>query len=108
MRWYPGLLPLPAAAIALVRLLCLSLHFPNEIGSKADQTPMKTKLLYLTVFVLYLLHNDLWGWTDARGGLGVPVGLLYHVGYCLAAAVLMILLVTYAWPHHLEVHEEDT
>ena len=51
---------------------------------------------------LYLLHNDFWLWDDGRLVLGLPVGLAYHVGYCIAAAALMTLLVRRAWPGHLE------
>ena len=64
-------------------------------------------VLYLALFVLYLLHNDLWFWDNPRLALGLPVGLLYHVGFCVVASLLMILLVTYAWPRHLEVNEEE-
>ena len=67
---------------------------------------MKKGLLYLALIVLYLLHNDLWLWDDPRLMQGIPVGLLYHIVYCIVAALLMVLLVTYAWPHHLEVEEE--
>ena len=54
--------------------------------------------LGLAVALLYLLHNDLWLWRDATLVLGLPVGFLYHVVYCLAAAALMAALVRWAWP----------
>jgi hypothetical protein len=60
-------------------------------------------ILYVGLLALYLLHNDLWFWHDRSLVLGLPIGLLYHFGFCLAASVLMFLLVTYAWPRHLEV-----
>ncbi len=60
------------------------------------------KLLYLSLVVLYFLHNDLWFWHDSRFVLGLPIGLLYHIGFCLVAALLMVLLVTCAWPGHLD------
>lgn len=62
--------------------------------------------LYLGLFVLYLLHNDLWFWNDARLVLGIPVGLFYHFCFCAAASGMMFLLARYAWPHHLEIEEE--
>ena len=62
--------------------------------------------LYAALVVLYLLHNDLWLWDDPRLVLGHPVGLLYHVVFCVAASVVLTLLVVYAWPDHLEVPEE--
>ena len=64
------------------------------------------RLLYVALFVLYLLHNDLWFWDDPQLLLGLPIGLLYHIGFCLAAALMMALLVNYAWPRHLRDEEE--
>ncbi len=57
--------------------------------------------LYLALLALYLLHNDLWLWRDGSRLLGLPVGLTYHVLYCVAASVLMALLVRWAWPEEL-------
>jgi Protein of unknown function (DUF3311) len=62
--------------------------------------------LYAALVVLYLLHNDLWLWRDGRFVLGLPVGLTYHVGYCLAAAALFALLVRRAWPADLAAGAE--
>ena len=64
------------------------------------------KLLYLALVVLYLLHNDLWFWHDPRFVLGLPIGLFYHVCFCLGASLLMVLLVTWAWPGHLDSDKE--
>ncbi len=70
-----------------------------------NKTPL---VLYAALFVLYLLHNDLWFWDDASLILGLPVGLFYHLGFCAAASVMMYCLVNYAWPRHLkELSEED-
>jgi hypothetical protein len=55
-------------------------------------------LLYAALAALYLLHNDLWLWNDPRRILGLPVGLAYHLGFCLACSLLMELLVRFAWP----------
>ena len=62
--------------------------------------------LYASIVVLFVLHNDFWFWYDPRIVFGLPVGLTYHVGYNVAAAVLMFLLVRFAWPSHLEVAGE--
>ena len=62
--------------------------------------------LYLALAALYLLHNDLWLWNDPRLVLGLPVGLVYHVAFCVATSVVLTLLVVYAWPEHLEVPDE--
>ena len=60
------------------------------------------RLLYAALLLAFLLHNDLWLWYDARTLLGLPVGLLYHLGFCFAVALIMGLLVRYAWPAELE------
>jgi hypothetical protein len=68
---------------------------------------MKRWLVYLAVPILYLLHQDVWNWDNRNLVLGLPVGLAYHVGFCVAASVLMFCLVRFAWPAHLEVEAKD-
>ena len=65
---------------------------------------MTKALLILLVLAFYALHQDFWNWSAARPlALGfIPIGLLYHALYTLAAALLMALLVRCAWPAHLE------
>ena len=65
------------------------------------------KILYVALFVLYLFHNDLWLWNNARLFAGIPAGLLYHIGFCIVASLLMFCLVRFAWPEHLEVEHRD-
>ena len=55
-------------------------------------------LLYAALAALYLLHNDLWLWNDSRLWLGLPAGLVYHIGFCIAASAVLGLMVIYAWP----------
>ncbi len=62
---------------------------------------MRRKVLYFFLVVLYLLHNDLWLWNNPRLVAGIPVGLLYHIGFCVAVTLLMYGLVHQAWPRHL-------
>lgn len=59
------------------------------------------RLLYAALVLAFLLHNDLWLWNDAGSFAGLPVGLAYHVGFCLAVACLLGLLVRLAWPREL-------
>lgn len=61
----------------------------------------------LALLALYLLHNDLWWWHSREFVLGLPIGLVYHIFYCFAAALLFFLLVKFAWPRHLEIEPED-
>jgi hypothetical protein len=55
-------------------------------------------LLYALLGVLYLLHNDVWLWNDARLVFGLPMGLVYHFFFCIAVSAVLGLLVVYAWP----------
>ena len=64
------------------------------------------QLLYAALAVLYLLHNDLFLWDDSCLISGFPSGLLYHIVYCLVTALLMFLLVQFAWPQDIEVDPE--
>lgn len=64
-------------------------------------------LLYSALFILYLLHNDLWLWNDPTFVLGLPIGLLYHIIFCVAASFLFISIVKNIWPTHLEVETEE-
>ena len=61
-------------------------------------------VLYLLTVLLIVLHQDFWNWdkVDPRWFGFLPVGLWYHLGYCVAAAVLLGLFVAFAWPTHLE------
>lgn len=53
--------------------------------------------LYLLLLVLFILHNDFWFWGTSKIVLGIPVGLLYHILFCLAASVLMFSIVKFVW-----------
>jgi hypothetical protein len=61
-------------------------------------------ILGLSIAALYVLHQDIWLWRSARPlVLGfLPIGLAYHVAYCLAAALLMWVLTRCAWPSGLD------
>jgi hypothetical protein len=69
---------------------------------------VKKGLLTLAVVAVYALHQDVWFWRTARPLVFgfLPIGVAYHAGYCMLAAVLMWLLVRHAWPHRLEEEAE--
>jgi uncharacterized oligopeptide transporter (OPT) family protein len=73
---------------------------------------MKTgKALFLAalIFAVYLLHQDFWNWKKTEPlVLGfLPIGLAYHAGYSILAAILMAVLVKLAWPKHLEEEQSS-
>lgn len=65
---------------------------------------MKKLLLTLMVVAVYVLHQDFWNWRAAEPLVFdfLPIGLAYHAGYSILAAVMMAILVKAAWPKHLE------
>lgn len=56
------------------------------------------------VAVIYVIHQDWWNWKKADPLVFgfLPIGLAYHAGYSILAAVMMAVLVKFAWPKHLE------
>ena len=62
-------------------------------------------LFFLIISIFYLLHNDYWLWSNPSLIIGLPVSLVYHIGYCLMSSLLMILLVKFAWPSQSNVEE---
>ena len=64
-------------------------------------------VLFLALAALFLLRQDVWLWDDASLVLGLPVGLTFHIGICLAAAVLMWLITRFAWPEHLKEEADE-
>jgi len=71
---------------------------------------MSRILLVVLVVLLYALHQDFWFWRTAHPLLFgfLPIGLFYQACYSIAAALVMWLLVKYAWPSHLEEEIEES
>jgi len=70
----------------------------------------KTCLLTVLIAAIYILHQDFWNWklSDPLIFGFLPIGLAYHAGYSILAAVMMALLVKFAWPSHLEDTHSET
>ena len=69
----------------------------------------KALFLAVLIFAVYLLHQDFWNWKKTEPlVLGfLPIGLAYHAGYSILAAILMAVLVKLAWPKHLEEEQSS-
>lgn len=65
---------------------------------------MKKVLLTLMVIAVYALHQDCWNWRKSDPFVFgfLPIGLAYHAAFSILAAVMMWVLVRYAWPKDLE------
>jgi len=57
------------------------------------------KIALVGAVILGALHQDFWFWRDATLVFGfLPVGLLYHILFGIAAALLFAFVGSYAWP----------
>lgn len=71
---------------------------------------MKRALLVTIVGALYVLHQDFWFWRTAHPlVLGfIPIGLFYHACYTVVTALMMWLMVKFAWPSYLEEETDSS
>jgi hypothetical protein len=86
------------------------MHCYVRIGpAVSTEKQMKRILLVVAVATLYVLHQDIWNWRTPHPIVFgfVPIGLFYHACFAVAASLLMWLLVTFAWPAHLEREAEE-
>jgi len=67
-------------------------------------------LIFTLIVLLAAAHQDFWWWGDHQTlVLGfMPVGLAYHAGISLAAAILWALAVKYCWPEGLPDASDGT
>ena len=65
-------------------------------------------VLGLLVLGVFLLHQDFWNWRKSEPLVFgcLPVGLAYHAAYAILAAIMMALLVKFAWPKELDEMEQ--
>ena len=65
---------------------------------------MRPVTAVLPIAALYVLHQDFWFWLEARPLVFgfLPIGLFYHAAFTAVCALVLWLLVTVAWPEHLE------
>ena len=52
----------------------------------------------LALLALAALFENFWMWPDDRLVLGVPVNLAYHVGLCVATAIVLAGVARWRWP----------
>lgn len=62
----------------------------------------------ISLGALYILHQDFWFWRTAQPlAFGfIPIGLAYHAAFTLVTALVLGVLVKYAWPAQLEAEIE--
>lgn len=61
------------------------------------------KVVWGLVALLIVIHQDVWFWEDRTLLFGfLPIGLAYHAGISIAAAVTWYLATIYCWPEEIE------
>jgi hypothetical protein len=59
--------------------------------------------VWIAFWVLFVLHQDIWWWSEDRLVLGfLPIGLAWHAGFSVASALLWLAAVKFAWPTEIE------
>lgn len=67
------------------------------------------KVVVVLLVLLAVLHQDFWHWNriDPLVFGFIPIGLAYHIGISIAAAILWALAVHYCWPKNVDVPGTD-
>lgn len=66
-------------------------------------------VIAIAAVALAVLHQDFWWWGDTTLVFDfLPVGLAYHTGFSIAAALLWAAAVKFAWPGRLEQWADET
>ena len=65
-------------------------------------------IVYLLAVALFIAHQDYWNFQkhDPMWMGIIPIGLWFHALFAVCCSVLMLLLVIFAWPKHLEEFEK--
>ncbi len=65
-------------------------------------------IVWLLVAILIIFHQDFWNWNNETLLYGfLPIGMAYHIGISLAAAVVWFIACTFAWPEGIDEFEDD-
>lgn len=79
---------------------------PDGRGFSPYSRPSRKTVVGLVVafLVVVLLRHDFWNWSSYKPLLFgfLPVGLWWQGMVSILAAVMMSLMVRFAWPQHLE------
>ena len=71
----------------------------NEPAERTEAGARRRRAVVAALLAaLFVLHQDTWLWNDARLVLGLPIGLAYHVAFCLAATLVLTIAVRWSWP----------
>ena len=66
------------------------------------------QLVWVLIILLMILHQDVWLWQRYNPlVLGfIPIGLAWHAGISISAAVVGLLAARYCWPVDVDVDDQ--
>ena len=69
---------------------------------------MNNKAIWIIFVLLFILHQDFWLWDNKTLVFGfMPIGLAYHAGFSVAAALLWAAALKWAWPSDIEAWADE-
>jgi hypothetical protein len=78
-------------------------HFHMTGKMKTTTSAGSRKWVWIAILLLALGHHDFWLWGERGLVWGfLPVGMVYHMAFSLAAALFWVVVIKFAWPHELE------
>jgi len=73
----------------------------SEPAERTPEGARGRRLVAALLAALFVLHQDVWFWRDSRLVFGLPVGLTYHVAFCVAVTLVLVLAVRWGWPREV-------
>ncbi len=70
----------------------------TEPAERTGASARGRRAVAVLVATLFVLHQDVWLWRDPRLVFGLPIGLTYHVAFCLAVSLVLGLALRWCWP----------
>ncbi len=65
-------------------------------------------LIWILVAALIVAHHDFWNWESDQILFGfMPIGLVYHVGISIAAALVWAFACVFAWPQGVDQFDDQ-
>lgn len=79
-------------------------NFPTV---KLGMASMKM-FIWLLVATLIIMHQDFWNWNNQNLLWGfLPIGMYYHIGISIAAALVWWFACIFAWPKGIDEFDEE-
>jgi hypothetical protein len=64
-------------------------------------------IIYGLIILLAIVHQDFWWWDSDSLMFGfLPIGLAFHAGISVSAALLWLGAVKYCWPRNVDVSDD--